>query len=257
MALYYGMGSPDFTTLGLNPERLLPVEPMGFTIDGASEKKESKKYRDGKVVTAGSALASDKYTAKCELEAANWLAIQWAYGELAGLTPSVALPDLQYLTVPGGATPEIAISDLSDANVLVTVMQAGSWGKAKPLTRVTGSTINAGEFKADLTSTPKKLIFNTAQSGAPIGVRRLKNYTNIESLFAEQVFTTFSAFSFSGLIYGDEETIKIYIPKITRSNIPSLDISDITKFSLEYEMIVTGSFRSAFQLYNLTTAGIA
>jgi hypothetical protein len=96
MALLYGLGSPDFLTAGLNPERLLPVEPMEFSIEGASEKKESKKFKDGKIVTAGSASSSETYTTKIGIQAVNWLSLQFAFGELAGTTASIALPDVRY-----------------------------------------------------------------------------------------------------------------------------------------------------------------
>lgn len=257
MALLYGLGAPDFTTIGLNPERLLPVEPMEFSIEGESEKKESKKFRDGKIVTAGSALASETYTMKIGIEAVNWLAMQFAFGELAGLTASVALPELKYASFNSSA--EIVDSDLnSETLVWATVMTAGSWGKQGPLTRVAASaTPTARQFKADITSNPKKLVGHSGLANAPVAYRIFKTHTNIESIGAEAVYTALSAFSFSGTGYLDEELVKIIIPRITRSNIPTLAISDVTKFELDFDMIVQGSFRTAFQVYNLTTAGVA
>lgn len=254
MAIFYGAGSPDFTSVGLNPERLLPVEPMEISIEGASEKKKSTKYKDGLIVTAGSAQSTEEYTAKIGIEAVNWQSIQFAYGELAGITTSVALPELRYATVPASGTYEVADADISDTNVWVTVMTAGSWGRAKPLTKVVG-TPAAGEFKVD--TSLKKLVFNAAQASAPFAYRLFKTYTNIESIGAEAVFTALSSFSFSAIGYLDEEKVKMVIPKMTKSNIPTLNISDVTKFELEFEMIVSGSNRKPFQFYNLTTAPVA
>ena len=254
MALFYGMGSPDFLTQGLNPERLLPVEPMEFSIEGASEKKESKKFKDGKIVTAGSAVASETYTMKIGIEAVNWLALQFAFGELAGVTPSIALPEIKYGTVPSSAPYEITDTGITDTNIWLTVLTAGAWGRARPLNKVAG-TPQAGEFQVNTTTA--KLIFNAAQAGAPFAYRIFKTYTNIESIGAEAVFTALSSFSFSAVGYLDEENVKIVVPKITRANIPTLNVSDVTKFELEFDMIVSGSFRTAFQVYNLTTAPVA
>jgi enhancing lycopene biosynthesis protein 2 len=246
------MGYPDFLTAGLNPERLLPVEPMEFSIEGASEKKESKKFKDGKIVTAGSAVSSEKYTMKIGIQAVNWLSMQFAFGELAGVTSSIALPELRYGTVPSAAPYEVADADISDTNVWATVLTAGGWGRARPLNKA-ASAPQTGEFQVNTSS--KKLVFNAAQAGAPFAYRIFKTYANIESIGAEGVFTALSSFAFSAVGYLDEEKVKIIIPKIIRANIPTLNISDVTKFDLEFDMIVSGSFRSAFQVYNLSTVG--
>lgn len=254
MALFYGLGYPDFLTAGLNPERLLPVEPMEFSIEGASEKKESKKFKEGKIVTAGSAVSSETYTMKLGIEAVNWLSLQFAFGELAGLTASVALPEIKYGTVPTASPYEITDAEISDTNVWVTTTAAGAWGRARPLGRA-ASAPQAGEFQVNTTT--KKLIFNVAQAGAPFAYRLFKTRTNIESIGAEAVFTALSSFAFSAVGYLDEEMVKIVVPRITRSNIPTLNVADVTKFDLEFDMVVSGSFRSAFQIYNLTTAPVA
>lgn len=250
MALIYGLGSPDFLTAGLNPERLLPVEPMEFSIEAESEKKESKKFKDGLIVTAGSAQTSEKYTMKIKIEAANWLAIQFAYGELAGITTSVALPEIKYASVPTTAPYVITDADITSTTVWTTVTTAGTWGKAGPLAKETTTPTAAG-FVPD--GTAHTLTFHSSRAGAPVAYRVFKTYSNIESIGAETVFTAFSSFSFSGIIYGDEEKIKIVIPKITRTNIPTLNVSDLTSFELDFDLIVSGSDRKPFKLYNLST----
>lgn len=250
MALMYGLGSPDFLTAGLNPERLLPVEPMEFSIEGESEKKESKKFKDGLVVTAGSAQTSEKYTMKIKIEAVNWLAIQFAYGELAGLTASASLPEIKYASVPTASPYVIEDDDITSTNVWATVMTAGAWGKAGPLAKETTTPTAAG-FVPD--GTANTLTLHSSRAGAPLAYRVFKPYSNIESIGAETAFTAFSAFSFSGILYGDEEKVKIVIPKIVRTNIPSLNVADLSSFELEFDLIVTGSDRKPFKLYNLTT----
>lgn len=256
MAILYGIGSPDFTTLSLNPARLLPVEPMEFSLEGASEKKESTKFKDGKIVKAGSVVSKETYTMKVGIEAVNWMALQFAYGELAGVTASASLPILKYATVPSTSPYEIVDTDITTTTVQVSVTQsgAGTWGRARPLTRNT-TTPTSGEFQ--VTTGSNKLTFNAAQAGAPIAYRTFKTYTNIESIGAESVYTAFSTFTFSGILYMDEELVKVVVPTISRSNIPTLSVVDTTKFELEFDITISGSFRTAFQMYNLSTAPVS
>jgi hypothetical protein len=251
MAIMTGLGRPDFTTIGLTQEKLLPVEPMEFEITGESEKKESKKFVDGKLVTAGTALGSTTFTMKIGIEAINWLAIQFAFGELAGTTASIALPELRYGTVPTATPYEVADADITDDLIQVSINAKGAWGEPRPLTKITGAGApTTGQFKVDTTA--KKLIFNAAEAGAPFVYRIFKTQTALPSIGAEPVFEALSAFSFSGIGHTDEGRVKIIIPKINRSSVPSISLSDVTKFELEFDLLTVGSDRFPFKMFKLS-----
>ena len=250
MTIMTGLGRPDFTTAGLSPERMLPVEPMEFTISGSADKKKSRKFVDGKLVTAGTALGGEEFTMKVGIEAVNWLALQFGLGELAQLTASIALPELRYGTVPFSAPYEVADPDLLDANVFASLMGRGAWGESKPLKLKGGAVAPAAlEFKVD--STEHKLSFNAALAGAPFAYRVFKVQTNLESIGAEPIFEALSAFAFSGIIHTDEGRIRLIVPKIVRNSAPSLNIGDVAKLEIEFDLVVANGNRSAFKLFKL------
>lgn len=244
MALLYGIGSFDFLTLGLTPERLLPVEPMEFTLAGESTSKTSTKFKDGILVTAGTAQAGETFTLTIGIEAVNWLSLQFAYGELASTTASIALPTLKYATIPALTPFEIIDTDLTSLVVYATDLASGI-----PLTRVVGAPAATGEFQVVTGTT--RLVFHSSDAGKAIAYRTFKAYTDVSTIGVEAVATTLSNFQFSGVCYNDEEKYELVIPKMGKTNIPSLGISDVTKLDVEFQLALTGSNRKVFQLIKL------
>lgn len=252
MAIMTGLGRPEFLTAGLTQEKLLPMEPMEFEITGESTQLESTKYVDGTKVTAGVANDSTTYTMKIGIEAIDWLAIQFAFGELAGVTPSAALPELRYGTIPASVAYEFEDLEIDDEVIQVTLNAKGAWGEPRPLTRITGmGAPTTGQFKVDVPNT--KLLFNAAQAGAPFAYRIYKTYTDIDSIGVEAVFQALSAFSFSGIAHTDTGRVKIVVPKIVRFGLPSLKLSEVGKFELEFRLIQITGKRVYWETYKLPT----
>lgn len=249
MAIMTGLGKPDFTTLGLVQERLLPVEPMEFSIDGTADKKKSTKFKDGKLVTAGSALGSEEYVMKIGIESVNWLALQFAFGELSGNTSSIALPELRYGVVPAASPYTFVDADITTNQVLVTTIKPGASKGQKPVTRIASGPPADNEFT--VTTGTGTLTFNAAQAGMAFAYRIAKTFTNLQSIGQEAVFEALSAFSFSGIAHTDEGLVKLVIDKMIKTSVASITLSDVTKLELEFDLVVEGTNRLPFKTYAL------
>jgi hypothetical protein len=250
MALGYGMGNFVLETNGNTPELLLPLEPMGFDIDIQTDEKESLKWKDGLLVTAGSATSKTTFQLNLKVQALTWFVMQVALGELAGTTASVNFRDIIYTTVPASSPFEISDAAISTTNILASVASTGSWGKARPLSRVTTTPASANEFQVN--TTDKKLIFHSGAANSPIAYRRLTAATNVPSVGAEVIYTTLNSFGFGGVIYGDDFKWRVDITKMNSIGRPKISITDVTEFDLAYKLIVGGSDRLPFKVYDVT-----
>jgi hypothetical protein len=234
MAILTGFGYPDF----LVNNNLLDIEPMEISIEGSSDLKKAKKYVNGKLVTAGTATGEETYTMKVGIEAITWQALQFGFGQLASSESSLALPERRTLTVPSSSPYEVVDADIANTSVWATIRNDGTWGKAGPLERVTGSPTGK-QFKVDVSGT--KLVFPSTLAGAKILYRLFKTQSAIDAIGVSQTPQLLNEFSFSGVTFGDSETgkFKIYIPKATKASIPSFNPSDVTKLEIDYELVTT------------------
>lgn len=241
--IIYGLGSPIFETKTATPFMLF-VEPMEFSIEGEPEEKESTKYKDGKIVTAGSFVSKETYTLTIGIEAITWQVIQFAYGLLAGVTASAPLPQLRFGTVDP-TTYTIDDADITTEDVLATVVDGSPLIK----TAAVGSPA-AGQYKVDTTN--NELLFNSALAGATVAYRVFETLTNVETIGVEAAYTAFNTFKFSGLGYhGDGFKVQIVVPSLSKVGIPTFNIADVTKFELSYKMIVSGSDYLPFKMYKV------
>ena len=242
--ILYGLGFPDFTTVA---GKFLPVEPMEFAISGEGGEKKARKFVRGKMVTAGSLLDGEEFKLKVGIEAASWTALQFAMGEVAGVTPSVALPEVRYGRVPVTAPYEIVDADFG-TSAGVWVFQIDPIDKPLILSAVAPA---VGAFQLDGANT--KIIFNAAQAGASVAYRVFKTFTNLPSIGVEAVpaANLLNSFTFSGLCYADTKQYRIVIPKMDRISVPSLNISDVTKLEVEYRLAVVPGKNKAFELYDI------
>ncbi len=252
-----GFGRPDFTALfpGATLPKFLHVEPLEFSLEATSSKLQAKKYVDGVKTIAASRIGEFLYTLKLGIEAASWTSMQFALGELAGTTASVNLPEVRYATVPLVTPFEIADTDLVAATgAQVFVADSGTWGEEGALTLLVGAGAPAtGQFKVDISGTGK-LVFNAAQAGAPIAYRIVKTYTSLASIGQEQVATLLDSMSFSGIAYSDKEYYKIIIPKMQRVSVPSLNLSDVTKLEVEFDLQTPQGYRKPFQIFKMPSS---
>jgi hypothetical protein len=248
-----GFGRPDFTALfpGATLPKFLQVEPLEFSLEATSSKLQAKKYVEGVKTIAASKVGEYLYTLKLGIEAASWTSIQFALGELAGTTASIGLPEVRYATIPLTSPYEISDTDLTTATgAQVFVTDSGTWGEEKSLTlTVAVGAPSAGEFKVD--SGTGKFTFNVAQAGAPIAYRIIKTYTSLASIGQEQVATLLNSMSFSGIAYSDKEYYKIIIPKMQRVSVPSLNLSDVTKLEVEFDLQTPQGMRKPFQIFKM------
>jgi hypothetical protein len=242
--ILYGLGSPDFTS---EAGKFFPVEPMEFALSGETGVKESTKYVNGKKVAAGALLDGEKYKLKVGIEAVSWTALQFAHGQIAGITPSVSLPESRSGKVPLTAPYEIVDLDIGAS--------AGAWVfQVDPIDKALVISVGApaaGGFQVDAAN--NKLVFNAAQAGAYVQYRVFKTYTNVPSIGAEAipVASLLDRFSFSGFCYADTKKYKIVIPRMQRISVPSLNLSDVTKLEIEYQLVVAPGQTSAYQLYDI------
>jgi hypothetical protein len=176
--------------------------------------------------------------------------MQLAMGEVAGTTASVNFRDIFYSSVPTASPYEIADAAISSTNVLVSVPTSGTYGSARPLTRVSGSPASKDEYQVDVTN--KKLIFHSTAAGSPIAYRRLTAASNVPSLGKEAIVKTLSSFGYGGIIYGDDFKWRVDVAKMNAVGRPNINISDVTEFDLGYKLITTGSDRLPLQVYDVT-----
>jgi hypothetical protein len=245
-----GLGNPIFETKGLAEDFLLPVEPMEFAISGEANKIQARKFYKGRLVIAGSKLNSETYSMTIGIEAVNWLAIQFAFGQLSTSQAAVDFKEVTYEVVP--ATPfEIPMTLLND-QVFVTVLERGAWGASKPLKRRTTGTLIAGEFKADVSN--NKLVFHSSLAGAPIAVRKIKTLANLEGIGNSAAAIQLGNFSFEGIGYCGDFEVGFKIPSIIKTSAPSISLSDVTKFDIEFDLPTITGKSLPFEIWQLPAA---
>lgn len=246
-----GLGRPSFITPGTAATaKHFPIEPLEFSIEANSTKLQAKKYVNGVKTVAATRIGEVLYTLKLGIEAISWAAMQFALGEVAGTTASIALPEIRYATVPTSSPYEITDTDIGDsAGVWVNVLDSGTWGADDQLTFQGTSGPAAGSFYVD--SGADKLVFNAAQAGAPISYRILKTHTNLASIGQEQVVTLLDNMAFDGITYSDKEYYKIRIPRLLRASAPSLNLADVTKLEVEFDLATPSGLRKPFQIFKM------
>ncbi|NCJ06683.1 hypothetical protein GS597_09220 [Synechococcales cyanobacterium C] len=248
MAILYGFGDLELTTTDLTTNVLLPIPGIEFEINADSDKKVARFYNKGEIQVAGSKVVERTYSIKLGIEAINWLQMQLAFGELAQTVASVALPELRYATVPSASPYEIEDADISTTDVLCTITTRGAWGEAGPLARVTEAPATR-QFQVN--TADDKLIFNAAQAGAIFAYRLFKTHSNLQAIGAGQVADVLDNFSFSGIGYGDEfqAGAKIVVPKLARASEPTLNIQDVTKLEIEFDLLTPPGKRKPYEIY--------
>lgn len=246
MAIMTGSGRLTFTELDSGNDLYVPVEPMSFSLENTSNKVESVKYLDGVLVTAGTAINSSTWALTIGIQAVNWNAIQFALGELASTTPTVALPELKYATVPLVAPFEIADALIVDQNVRVGVINDNVGG---PLTSVAGAPANASEVQVD--DANNKLVFDPSLAGVSVAYRVFDTKTNLSTIGVEDVYQAISQFSFEGILNTDGRDIKIVIPKLERASFPTINVDDVTQLDITFDLLNETNSRFPFELYQI------
>lgn len=246
MSIMYGMGRLTFTETNSADGLYLPIEPMSFALENASNNIKSSKYVDGLVVTAGSGINSSEWTMTLGIEAVNWTAIQFALGEIAGTTAAIDLPELRYGAVPASGTLEWADADIDALTVRVGILDEFAGG---PLKTVAIAPANAKEVQVD--DAAGKLVFHASHAGKQFAYRIFKAHTNLSSIGAEAAYQAISKFSFEGILSSDGPPIKLVIPSIQRASFPNISLSDVTRFDLTFDLLNVGNSRLPFKLYKL------
>lgn len=233
-----------------------PGQFVDFNYEGNAETKKAKAWIDGKRKNVASATGEEEYTLTLSFEYLDWFHMGFAYDEMPQTSSNVTLPIIKKGTVPSTAPYEITDADITattEASVQVYISSRGSWGEAGPRRKGT-TTPNAGEFVADGAAT--KLIFDASDAGAPVQYIVNKTYATIESIGHEISADNFGKLAFLGDGYGPEfpSRVRIYLPNLTRSSIPSLVTDDVPKFEIQFEANVPAGSRTPHRIYNLATA---
>lgn len=248
--LISGFGRFDLTNTNSSLPEFWFVEPVGFQINGNSNKVESRKYVDGKNVRAASKILQIDYTMGVTIEASSYSSLQVSLG-IKSAKVDADLPELRFGSIPATGAAEITDADLGAAlQAQAFITESGPWGEEGPLTLLATGTPVAGQFKIDATN--NKLVFAAAAAGAPIAYRLVKSYTQIDSIGALATAKALTRFSFSGLGYTDSgEYYKVVAPQLNLAKVPSLAFDEVTKLELEYDLAVATGYSTAFQLYKM------
>ncbi|MEM8602838.1 MAG: hypothetical protein AAGF24_03245 [Cyanobacteria bacterium P01_H01_bin.121] len=247
MALVNGLGRLHLEALDLPEPKYIHVEPIEFSLDGEAQEVESEKYVDFEKVIAGARRSGRKFTLSMNIQAVTWPTLQLALGEIAGVTPNIALPEIRYGNIPPGAPYEVSNSEITTIDVQATVVTEGD---EIMLDKASG-TPNAGQFEVDVGSPPGKLIFNSAQAGKRVAYRIFKPYTNLESIGEEEAYQILTNFGFTGTVWSDSRYYRIVIPRLQMSNVPSLNIGEVTTLELTFKLINIGNSRLPFKVFKM------
>jgi hypothetical protein len=250
--LLSGFGRIVLLSLSPTIPELVFAEPLMFKVNTNSSEIVSYKMVNGRKVVAGAKRGLQERTAQVQIEAASRGALELALGVRSAITASLNLVELRTKTVPKIAPFEITDTDIgASLGMQATVLEKGSWGDAGNLTLLATGTPATGQFKVD--GTNSKLIFNSAQAGATIAYTLIKNYTALRTLGKEQSAAQLNTIGFEGLAYteNDGEAMKITIPKMISTKLPSFDFGEKTTLDIEYRMVVATGEVNDFYLVEM------
>jgi len=244
MALLTGIGLPSFETYKPNTDLLIPINPITFEINGESESIQSRRYNDdGFIVIAGSRTTSKEYTLTLGIEAVDWASLEFSLGKRSTTVVNRVLARLRRGVVPATAPYEISDPTITAANVangkiLASISARYVGGPMAYLAESSSSTPGPGEYYVDTAN--NKLIFNAAQARAPIAYRVKQTYATMQNIGYDPNAIALDDVAFSGIAFGDEFVSKgvlISIPRMTRSSIPSLSLSEVTTLTVDFKLV--------------------
>jgi hypothetical protein len=233
-----GMGEFVLESLGLPADILLNMEPIEFSIEPSINKVESKKFKLGKKVRAGTAINESSHTCKMSVEAIHWQIVELAFG-YRSTTETVAWPTRKEAVAD--ASGNIVDLDITSSNLMVVVQD--STGEYIPLQSGAGGyTVSVGTntLGVGLTYAGKNVIY-----------RILKPLTGVKALGYSATADEFSAFKFNGVGYMGHAKVGISIEKMALANEPTINPADVTKLDFEFDLIPVGSAPKGFKLVQI------
>jgi hypothetical protein len=249
--LLSGIGRPVFKNLATSIPRFRFAEPVSFKVNVDSSEIVSYKYVDGVKVVAGAKQDKREATAVIDIEATSWEALELAIGVESAITASQDLFEMRTRIVPLTTPFEIADPDIgASSGVQVSVVESGGWGKSGPLILLASGNPADGQYRVDATN--NKIIFNSAQAGAPIAYTLIKNYENLRTIGKEATANQLKLIGFEGVGYSESNQLtKIVIPKMVRTKSSSLDFGEKTVLQLEYRMLVAPGYADSYYLVEM------
>lgn len=233
-----GMGQFVLESLGLPTDIMLNLEPIEFSIEPSVNKVESKKFKNGKKVRAGTAINETSHTCKMSVEAIHWQIVELAFG-YRSTTETIAWPTRKEAVAD--AAGEIIDLDITSSNLMVVVQDAT--GEYIPLAAgVGGYTVTVGS---------NKLSVGVAYAGRNVIYRVLKSLAGVKALGYSDTADEFSAFKFNGVGYMGHAQVGISIEKMALANEPTINPADVTKLDFEFDLIPVGSAPKGFKLVQI------
>lgn len=233
-----GMGEWLMESLGLPQDILINMEPIEFSIEPTVNKVESKKFKNGRKVRAGTAINETSHTCKMSVEAIHWQIIEVAFG-MRSATQNVSWPTRKEATAD--ATGKVVDLDITSNNLMVVVQDAtGEYIPLQP--GVGGYTVTVGTNTLDV---------GVTYANSVVIYRVFKPLANAKTLGFSSVGDEFSAFKFSGVGYMGHSKVGVLIDRMALANEPTINPSDVTKLDFEFDLIAVGDAPKGYKLVEI------
>lgn len=243
---------------GLTGQALQELFIYEFDFTSEATAIEALAYQAGarKVKASAEGEVTDSLTLRLQYN--DWASLGFALDAFPKSATNVVVPTLKFDTVPVSGAFEItdtAVTAASDVYLKVFVNQQGTWGQAGNLERAaTAATPGVGEVGVDTTN--NKLIFNSAQAGAPISYTVPVTYAAIESFGGAGAATKYGDISFRGKVYSTEQSAQwpIYFPKLQRNGRPSIAFAgDVPILEIPFIAVTPSGWEQPYQILNPDT----
>ncbi len=241
---------------GAIAQRMTEHFPFTWALNETAEQLKAQGYSKGKRVTKSADEGTVETTLQMSMQYVNWEGLGFALGQYSRILTNEKIPLLRTQTVPLSGPFEIVDPDLSatdDAEIFVTMPDAGTWGQPGPMLRTATPTTSR---QVSINRTAGKLTFAAAAAGAPISYIVTKAYSAIEAYGGAGIIDKRGAMEMWGLWESPEVTagIPIWIPKLKKVGRPSFSFSGgIPELSMEFEVLTPAGWENAYKMYNLNT----
>lgn len=236
-----GMGEFVLATLGMPTDFLINFEPIEFSIEPNLNKVESRKFKNGIKVRAGTAINELSHVLKMSVEAVHWQIIELAYGYRSGLIASVPWSARKEKVVP--ASGNIVDLDITSSDLMVTIQDAT--GEYKPMAAGTG----AGQYT--VTPATNTLSVGAGNAGRVVIYRVITPLANVQGLGYDAAAAAFSALTFNGVGYMGHAKMGVIVDKMALANEPTISASDVGKLDFEFDLIPVGDAPKGYKLLKI------
>lgn len=258
--MLYGAGQLLLLSRDLDIDSLIgqnivyPAAIASFELTFDDKLAEAKALIDGKRQIVAAAITEQTATLKLSFEYNDWQTLQFAYDELAQVTPTVNIPTLKSKRI--NTNNQFVFAETITASDYTAGKNFHAY-VAEPGKSPLGVNVDRGFLPvADytITGTGVNLIAD-AYINRIVQVAYDKTYTDIETIGVGDDYDSWGRLVFSGVLIGTEyqkRGIQIIVPQLSRIKSPSIAVTgDMVKLDIEFRASVPAGNRKPFQLYNL------